>query len=249
MSILEFHQQVCVVTGASKNIGARIALSLAEQGATVVVHYYRDRTSADGIVQQIHAMGLKAIAAQADLRKPAEAENLIETTLHHFSKIDLLVNNLGVFVIKSLFETTIADWHEMIDSNLNSAFYCSHYALRSMREHNSGHIVFIGSGKADSVRARQNACPYGIAKTGVVLLAKTIAREEGPRGIRANVINPGAIQGGWATDQRKEQLTEQIPLKRLGTAEDIANAVVFLHSTRGAYCNGTVLNVDGGLWL
>jgi NAD(P)-dependent dehydrogenase (short-subunit alcohol dehydrogenase family) len=249
MSDLPFKDHICVVTGASKNIGTQIALSLAQQGANIVLQYHQDRKGAETVAESIQKSGQQSIIVQADLRDRNQAKSLIDKSIEIFGQIDLLVNNMGVFLIKPLRETTIDDWHNMIDSNLHSAYYCSTYALEHMREKQSGHIVFIGSGKADSTRARQNACPYGIAKTGVVLLAKTIAREEGQNGIRANVINPGAIEGGWATDERRNELIQQVPMHKLGTASDIANAVLYLHSQQGAYCNGSVINVDGGLWL
>ncbi|MFB3786375.1 MAG: SDR family NAD(P)-dependent oxidoreductase [bacterium] len=246
---LSLQDQVCVVTGSARGIGKEIVLTLARQGARVVINYRTSETAAQTVAEKIHALGRECLTVQADVSRPEEAQRLIETAVQHWGRIDLLAHNAGPFALKPLADTTIEEWHGLIAGNLHSAFYCAKFALPRMREQGGGHLVFIGSIKADSLRARHLACPYGIAKTGIVLLAKTLAREEGRHGIRANVINPGAIAGGWATEARRESLLKQIPLGRLGTPADIAGAVLFLHSPLGSYCNGAVINMDGGLWL
>ncbi len=244
-----FENQACVVTGSSRGIGRETALMLAREGADVAVNYLDNRPAAEETAAEITAMGRRAEIIQADVTQPDEAQRLIQTAHSHFQRIDLLVNNVGPFAFQSLADTSIDDWQRMLDGNLNSAFYCSKPALEIMREQGHGHLIFIGSPKADSTRARQQTCAYGIAKTGVVLLAKTIAREEGSNGIRANTINPGIIETSELPADAARDACSQVPLNRLGTPVDIANAVRFLHSPQGAYCNGAVINVDGGLWI
>ncbi|HOJ59731.1 MAG TPA: SDR family oxidoreductase [bacterium] len=241
--------QVCIVTGSARGIGKEIVLTLARQGARVVINYRTSEAAALALSGQIHDLGRECLTVRADVSRPEETQRLIEETFHRWGRIDLLVHNAGPFALKPLADTSIEEWQELIAGNLHSAFYCAKYALPLLREQGRGHLIFIGSIKADSLRARHHACPYGIAKTGIVLMAKTLAREEGHHGIRANVINPGAIEGGWATEARREWLLNQIPLGRLGTPADIAGAVLFLHSPQGSYCNGAVINLDGGLWL
>jgi len=241
--------QVCLVTGSAQGIGREIVLTLARHGARVVVNYRTSGAAARAVADQVQALGRECLIVQADVSRPDEAQRLIDEAAGQWGRIDLLVHNAGPFALKPLADTTLEEWHGLIGGNLHSAFYCAKFALPRMRDQGRGHLVFIGSIKADSLRARHHACPYGIAKTGIVLLAKTLAREEGCHGIRANVINPGAIEGGWATEARREALLNQIPLGRLGTPGDIAGAVLFLHSPQGAYCNGAVINMDGGLWL
>jgi len=246
---ISFRNQVCLITGASRGIGQGIALELGRRGMNVAVHYRSGEDAARTTAEAVREMGVEAIAVQADVQDPEAVRRLIEQTHAHFGRIDLVVHNVGIFVLHTLEETSIAEWHTLMATNLHSAFYCVKYGLPVMRNQGGGHYIFIGSVKADSVRARHNAGAYGITKTGVVLLAKTLAREEGPNGIRANVINPGAIEGGWATEARRDFLIEQVPLHRLGTPKDIAAAVVYLHSELGAYCNGSAIDVDGGLWI
>lgn len=248
-SELTFDNQVCLVTGSSQGIGREIALELARRNATIIVNYNNSQDEAEKTAEEIRNAGSEAITLQADVSSPYEVKALIDWIYSTYNRLDLLVHNVGLFALQTLAETSIDDWHRMMSTNLNSAFYCVNSALPQMKKRQGGHFVFIGSSKADSTRARHNAGAYGITKTGIVLLAKTLAREEGSNGIRANIINPGAIAGGWATDERREELIEAIPLHRLGKASDIAGAVVYLHSELGAYCNGSVINVDGGLWL
>lgn len=246
---ISFRNQVCLITGASRGIGRGIALELGRRGMNVAVHYRSGEKAAHATAEAVCELGAKATAFQADVRDPEAVRRLIEQTQNHFGRIDLLVHNVGIFVLQKLEETSIEEWHTMMETNLHSAFYCVKYGLPVMKKQGNGHFIFIGSVKADSVRARHNAGAYGITKTGVVLLAKTLAKEEGPNGIRANAINPGAIEGGWATEARRDFLIEQVPLHRLGMPKDIAAAVVYLHSELGAYCNGCAIDVDGGLWI
>ncbi len=242
-------KNTALVTGSSRGIGRAIALTLAKQESNVVVNYKQNQSAADEVVSEINQLGGEAIAIQADVSEPQQAEQLVKQTHQHFGRLDVLVNNSGPFQMQTLRETSINDWHAMIDGNLNSAFYCTHYALPIMKEQASGHIIFIGCVKADSLRARHNNCAYGIAKTGVVLLAKTLAREEGKNGIRANVINPGVIDNGSISKEDLKQHAKHISMGVAGQTDDIANAVLFFLSEQGRYCNGAVLNVDGGLWL
>ncbi len=246
---ISFHNQVCLVTGASRGIGQGIALELAKYGAKVAINYRENLEAARKTADQIRDLGSEALIVQADVSDQTAIQRMMETTHAHFGRLDLLVHNVGRFTLQTISETTIEEWHALMSTNLHSAFYCIKSALPIMHRQGRGHFIFIGSVKADSLRARQNAGAYGITKTGIVLLAKTLAREEGSQGIRANVINPGAIEGGWATDARRDMLIEQVPLHRLGTRLDIAGAVLYLHSDLGAYCNGCVINIDGGLWI
>lgn len=246
---LIFPNQVCLVTGASRGIGQGVAMELARRGARVAINYLDNHEAAQQTAEAVRELGSEALLAQADVKDADAVRRMIEQTRSYFGRIDLLVHNVGIFELHTIEETSIEEWHNLMATNLHSAFYCVKSALPVMRKQGCGHFVFIGSVKADSLRARHNAGAYGITKTGVVLLAKTLAREEGAYGIRANVVNPGAIEGGWATESRRESLISQIPLHRLGTPLDIAGAVVYLHSELGSYCNGCVINVDGGLWI
>lgn len=246
---IRFDGQVCLITGAARGIGRGIALELARRGVIVAINYLENHDAARQTAEAIRELDSEALLVQADVRDYNAVCGLIERTMDRFGRLDLFVHNVGIFELHTLELTSVEEWHNVMAANLHSAFYGVKAALPVMRAQKKGHFVFIGSVKADSLRARQNAGAYGIAKTGVILLAKTLAREEGANGIRANVINPGAIEGGWATEARRDLLIEQVPLHRLGTLKDIAGAVIYLHSDLGAYCNGCVVNVDGGLWI
>ncbi len=241
--------KICVVTGGSRGIGRAIALTLARNGACVTVNYWNSRQAAEEVVHEIEQMGGQSIIVHANVVSIKGANRLIDTTLVHFGRLDVLINNVGPFFMKTVADTSFEEWQSMLDGNLNSGFYCTKFALPIMREQKSGHIIFIGAPKSNTTRARQNTCAYGIAKTGVVLLAKTLVREEGGNGIRANVVNPGFIDTGSMTEEDRRRTHEQIAVGRAGKPDDIAGAVLFLLSPQGNYCNGSVIDVDGGLWL
>ncbi len=242
-------ESVCIITGSSSGIGRATALLLAKHGATVVINYKQNQIAAEEVIAEITQEKGHALAVQADVTSIEGAKLLIDSTHNQFGRIDILINNFGPFLMKTIEDTTFDEWHEIVQGNLHSAFYCTKFALSFMREQKEGHVIFIGAPKADSLRSRHNACAYGIAKTGVVLLAKTLAREEGQHGIRANAVNPGIIDTGSIAEEMRSEVQRQPASGRIGTPEDIAQALLYLLSAQAGYCNGAVLDVDGGLWL
>jgi 3-oxoacyl-[acyl-carrier protein] reductase len=240
--------KIVLVTGSSRGIGRAIALRLAQDGCSLVINYKSNSWAADQVVEMISKTGRRAASFQCDVSNFAGVEEMIKKVKSEFGRIDILVNNVGPFLYKTIFDTTIQEWHEILNSNLNSVFYCCKAVVPMMREQRSGVIINIGAPNAERTQGYLKNCAYAVAKTGVVVFSKSLAKEEAGNGIRINVINPGFIETENYTEEMKKEMPQQVPMKRLGKPEDIANAVAFLASDEASYINGTVLNVHGGLW-
>ena len=242
-------ERVAIITGSGKGIGRGIAKRLAEAGMTIVVNYHKDAQSAREALNEVRVSASRSIVVQADVATPEGAKHLIDETLKAFGRIDVLVNNTGPFLVKSLYDTEIDEWRRILDGNLSSAFYCTKYALTTMREQKSGHIVNLGSLNAETTRGAPTTAAYNAAKTGLVVLSKSIARSEARYGIRCNLVNPGFIDTVTMSESDRRELPSLVPLGRLGTPDDIAQAVAFLVSDKALYITGAVLNIHGGLWV
>ncbi|MEA1961141.1 MAG: 3-oxoacyl-[acyl-carrier-protein] reductase [Bacillota bacterium] len=240
--------QVAVVTGSSRGIGKAIAQRLASDGASVVINYRTQKEQAEEIVHNIIALGGKAIAFGADVSQPEEAQALIDTAIKEFGTIDILVNNAGINKDQLMIRISNDEWQQMIDTNLSAAFYCSKSAIKQMMRKRYGRIVAISSivgltGNAGQVH-------YAAAKSGLLGLSASIAREYGPRGITANVVAPGFIESDMTADLNQEQqakIMSGIAVGRLGTGEDVASLVSFLASREASYVTSQVIRVDGGM--
>jgi 3-oxoacyl-[acyl-carrier protein] reductase len=254
--MMSLENKVALVTGSSRGIGKTIALKLAEAGASLVINYKSNSGAAEEVVESIKKMienpaeggGRKAISIQCDVSNFADVDEMLKKVMSEFGRIDILVNNVGPFLYKSIYDTTIQEWHQIINSNLNSTFYCCKAVVPIMRKQKSGNIINIGAPNAERTQGYLKNCAYATAKTGVVVFSKSLAKEEAKNGIRVNVINPGFIQTDEYTEEMKKDMPRQVPLGRLGKPEDIANAVLFLVSDEANYITGSVLNVHGGLW-
>lgn len=242
-------ERVAIVTGSGKGIGRGIAERLARDGYSVVVNYRRDATAAHDALNAVRSVSPQSIALQADVATPEGAQQLIAQTHEKFGRLDVLVNNAGPFLVKTVWDTTIEEWQEILNGNLSSAFYCIKAALPLMRAQKSGHVVNLGSLNCENARGAPTTTAYNVAKTGLVVLTKSVARSEARHGIRCNIINPGFI-GTYATSESdKRELPSIVPLGALGKVEDISNLVAFLLSEQAAYVTGAVINVHGGLWV
>lgn len=242
-------ERIAVVTGSGKGIGRAIALRLAQDGCAVVVNYLRDSASAHETVALVRAHAPRTILIQADVSQPEGAKRLTDETLKAFGRIDILVNCAGPFLVKSLLDTEIEEWRQIIDGNLSSAFYCIKFALPTMRAQKSGLVVNLGSLNAELARGAIATPAYNAAKTALVVLTKSIARSEAQYGIRCNIVNPGYIETYATLEKDLREMPERIPLGRIGKPEDIAKTIAFLVSDEAAYINGAVINVSGGLWV
>jgi 3-oxoacyl-[acyl-carrier protein] reductase len=245
----ELSGKVALVTGGSRGIGRGIALKLAQAGANVLINYLEREDSAWEVVKWIEGMGRKAYAIRADVALEPEVERMAAEVQTKFGRLDIFVNNVGPFRMKRVADMSPEDWRLMIDGNLNSAYYCVRHVVPIMRSQKEGIIIFIGAPNAERVGSAFETCAYSIAKTGVVILAQTLAREEAEHGIRANVVNPGFIENDAMTASKRAWMPREVPLNRVGSPADIGEAVLFLASPSASYVNGAVLNVHGGLWI
>ena len=242
--------KVAVVTGAGRGIGAAIALTLAKEGAKVVVNYSRSAEAAEQVVAQIQAAGGEAVAVQGSVAIPAEAEALIKSAQERYGRIDILVNNAGITRDKLIMRMSEEDWDAVLDTNLKGAFLCSKTAAILMLKQKSGVIVNVGSviGKAGGA----GQVNYSASKAGLVGLTKSLAKELGSRNVRVNAVAPGFIETEMTEvlkPEYREVILKQIPLGRLGASEDVARVVAFLCSEDAAYIQGEVISIDGGLFM
>lgn len=237
-----------IVTGGSRGIGKSIAIYLAKQGADIAVNYNSSAGHAEEVVKEIKSLGREAIAIKADVSDFNEAENLIKTAEEKLGQIDILVNNAGITKDALLIKMKEEDWDDVISANLRSVFNCTKAVSRLMMKQRKGRIINISS--VVGIIGNAGQVNYSASKAGIIGFSKSTARELGSRGITVNVIAPGYIQTDMTdklNDSTKEQILNQIPLKRLGTPEDIANMAVFLASDEAAYITGQVINIDGGM--
>lgn len=242
-------ERVAIVTGSGKGIGRAIARRLAADGFSICVNYQNDAAAAQETLAQVQPAAPRSTMIQADVAKPEGAKHLIDETLKTFGRIDVLVNNVGPFLVKSVFDTEIDEWRRIIDGNLSSAFYCIKFTLPTMRAQKNGHIINLGSLNAENARGAPTTTAYNAAKSGLVVLSKSVARSEARYGIRCNLVNPGFIETYATTDADHREIPSLVPLGAMGKPEDIAEAVAFLISDKARYITGAVLNVHGGLWV
>jgi len=240
--------RVVVVTGATRGIGRAIAFACAREGARIVVNG-RDEAAGRTLLAELADQGVRAAWHRADLGRVAEARGLIDAALTAFGRIDVLVNNAGLFERRRALEMDEADWDRILDVNLKGAFFCAQAAARAMRERgHGGAIVNVASDAAWS--GGINPCAhYAASKAGLVSITRSLAKELAPQGIRVNAIAPGLIStemGGTAGSTLPDL---RIPLGREGTPDEVAACVVFLTSDEASYVTGANLNLSGGLFL
>jgi NAD(P)-dependent dehydrogenase (short-subunit alcohol dehydrogenase family) len=229
-----------LVTGSAAGIGRGIALALAREGYDLAVHYRRSASEAEATRAEAEALGVRAITLQADVTDRDATAALVEVTHARLGSLAVLVNNVGNYLYRPLDEVSTEEWDDVFATNLDATFITCRAAVRVMRGAGGGRIINIGYAGAQNLVARPNLTAYAIAKTGVVLLTKAIARAEASNGITANVVAPGVIENS-ATKPLSE-----IPAARDGRIEEVAAAVVYFVSPEAAYVTGQVLEVAGG---
>ena len=243
--------KVAVVTGASKGIGASIAKHLAAEGAAVVVNYATSREGADRVVNEITAGGGKALAVQANVARKADIERLFTETKKAFGRLDVLVNNAGVYEFSPLAEVTEEHFHRLFDLNVLGLILASKEAARYFDPATGGSIINISSGV--SVLAPPNTVVYSATKAAVDAVTRVLAKELGPHKVRVNAINPGMVEtegvhaAGFAESDFRKDLESKTPLGRIGQPRDIAPAAVFLASNDSQWTTGQTLHISGGL--
>lgn len=229
---------VALVTGSAKGIGKAFLLALAEDGYDVVVHYLNSRVEAEEVAKTAESFGVRTLILQADITQAEEAEQLVNESYQQLGSIDVLINNVGNYVHAPLNDFKVTDWHEMFDSNLHSTFYICQTAVPLMNK--GGRIINIGYAGSEKLVARPSIAAYGIAKTGVILYSKSLAKVEAKNNITVNIISPGVIENSISKP------VEEIPMKRLGFLDEMVGAMRYLISEEAAYVTGVTIEVSGG---
>ncbi len=241
--------QVAVVTGSSRGLGRAIALELAQQGATVVINYNRGEAEARDVASQVEQQGGKCAVIQGDVAESSQARNLINEAIGQFGRLDVLVNNAGITRDRSMRKLTDDDWVEVINTNLNSAWYCTAAAVPKMIEQNHGRIINISSFVGQAGNFGQ--ANYSASKAGLIGFTKTAALELARYNITVNAIAPGFLATemvGQIPENIQTQIKQRIPLGRFGEAEEVARVVAFL-AVHGDYITGSQININGGVYM
>jgi 3-oxoacyl-[acyl-carrier protein] reductase len=232
--------KIALVTGSTRGIGRNMALRLADEVAGVIVHFRSDQKAAADVVNEIEAKGKLSDCFQADLTQEDQAHSFIQEAEERFGRLDILVNNVGPILKKPWERLNAEDWDNMWRGNLGSAFYCVKAALPGMCRRKWGRIINMGFSRVEQLVAYRNIVPYAVAKTGLLILTRSVASSVASDGITVNMVSPGLIEGGVLP---KDQ---NIPAGRLGTFEDVSSAVMFLVSDKARYITGANLIVSGG---
>ncbi len=240
--------KVALVTGASRGIGRAIATALAAEGAKVAINYAGNEKAAQETKAAVEAAGSEALLIKADVSDAESADNMVKEAAEHFGCIDILVNNAGITRDGLLARMKNEDFEAVINTNLKGVFYCTKAAAKLMMKKKSGRIVNVSS--VVGITGNAGQANYAAAKAGVIGFTKSVAKELASRGITANAVAPGFIETDMTAvlpDKVKEDLIKSVPLGKLGQAENVADAVVFLASEKASYITGQVINIDGGM--
>ncbi|HEY0655392.1 MAG TPA: SDR family oxidoreductase [Chryseosolibacter sp.] len=256
----KLQDQIAIVTGASSGIGAGVAKALSEAGATVVVNYSSSADKAEAVLEELKQRGGNGMTFKADVSNEREVQSMFAETIKRFGTVDILINNAGLQKDARFHEITLEQWDQVIAINLTGQFLCAREAVREFLRRGVVPSKSKAAGKIICMSSVHEVIPwaghanYAASKGGVMMLMKSIAQEYASMKIRVNSIGPGAIRtpinhAAWQTPEAYQNLLKLIPSKRIGEAEDIGNAAVWLASDDADYVNGTTLFVDGGMLL
>ena len=245
---LDLARKNVLVTGGTRGIGRAAVEALAKAGARVAFTYRSSTETAETLASELEQQATEAMPLQGDAADPEHAASAVEQVIERWGSLDVLVNNAGITRDNLLLRMSVEDWDSVIATNLSGVFHFCKAAYRPMMKQRSGSIINISS--VVGVTGNAGQTNYAASKAGLIGFTKSLAKELGGRGVRANVIAPGYVATDMTADlkdEAKEAMQEAIPLRRVGSPEDIAAAVVFLASDASAYVTGHTLHVDGGL--
>ncbi len=247
---MKLENKRALVTGGSRGIGAAISKALAAEGCDVVINYCNSAIQALAVRDTILETGRRALAVQADISDPEAAGFLCREAISFLNGLDILVNCAGIMQQCPLEEVTLAQWNQVINTNLTAAFLCSQNCLPALKQSSAGRIINISSQAAFT--GSRNRSAYSAAKSGLLGFTYSLAKELGPSGITVNAVSPGRIitdmiQGDM--ESRSAQWIDSTPLKRFGEPQEIASAVTFLAGSEASYITGANINVNGGILM
>ena len=236
------------VTGGSRGIGKEVALKFAENGYDVILNYVSDKTDVDGLTKELKDKGAESLILKADVSNTEEVENVVKQAIEKFGKIDVLVNNAGITKDNLLMRMSEEEFDKVLEINLKGTFIVTKAVTKYMMKKRQGAIINLSS--VVGVAGNAGQCNYSASKAGIIGFTKSVAKELASRNIRANAVAPGFITTDMTEvlpDAVKENIHNQIPLKRMGTAKEVAELIYFLGSNTSSYITGQVINIDGGM--
>ena len=240
--------KTAIVTGGSRGIGRAVSLLLAREGANVAIVYAGNTAAAEETKQQAEALGAAAAVFQCDVADEQAVTDMVKAVKTQFGSVDILVNNAGITRDGLLMRMKEADWQAVLDTNLTGVYHCTKAVSKLMMKQRQGAVINLSSVVGETGNAGQ--ANYAAAKAGIIGFTKAVAKELASRTIRVNAVAPGYVETDMTAglpDSAKEDMLRSIPLGRPATADDVAQAVLFLASDQAKYITGQVLNVDGGM--
>ena len=241
-------RKVAFITGGSRGIGKEVALKFADNGYNIVINYVSDKTDTQELEKEFTKRGVEALIIKADVTNTEQIENLVKEVIEKFGKIDVLVNNAGVTKDNLLMRMSEEEFDKVVEVNLKGTFIVTKAVIKYMMKKRSGSIINLSS--VVGVAGNAGQANYSASKAGIIGFTKSVAKELASRNIRANAVAPGFIETDMTavlSDSVKENIHNQIPLKRMGSAKEVANLIYFLGSDESSYITGQTINIDGGM--
>ncbi len=231
--------RVALVSGSARGIGRAIALELAGRGYDLAVHYRKSREEGLVVAEEARKKGVRSLAMAAEVTQAGEARDLVEQTVSYLGSLDVLVNNVGDYLYQPVEELSAEAWRSVLDSNLNATFYLTQAALPHLVA-SRGRVVNLGYAGATGLPAKTHITPYVIAKAGVVIYSRALAKRLAPKGVTINVVAPGVVENSLTKPQA------ELPMGRVARLDEVVSAVCFFLEPKAAYITGQVLEVAGG---